>query len=216
MAKTKVYDTSGKSIGQTELPEEIFNAKINESLVAQAVRVYLGNQRRARAKAKTRGEVRGSTRKIYRQKGTGRARHGDKYAPIFVGGGKAHGPTGLENFALKLPRKMRRRALFSALTSKLKNKEVVVVDGLAKVKPKTKEMIKITQNLKLKTQNHNLKLKTSIILPEKLENVMRAARNIANLDLLQAGQLNAYRVLNGGRLLLMKESLKKMREVYLK
>lgn len=211
MAKTKVYDTSGKPIGQTELPEEIFNAKINESLIAQAVRVYLGNQRRARAKAKTRGEVRGSTRKIYRQKGTGRARHGDKYAPIFVGGGKAHGPTGLENFALKMPKKMRRQALFSALTSKLKNKEVMVIDGLAKVKPKTKEMIKILQSVGWRTKG-----KVSLVLPAGLENVMRAARNIANLDLLQAGQLNTYRVLNGGRLLLMKESLKVMKEVYLK
>lgn len=211
MAKIKVYDTSGKPIGQIELPEEIFNAKINESLMAQAVRVYLGNQRRARAKAKTRGEVRGSTRKIYRQKGTGRARHGDKYAPIFVGGGKAHGPTGLENFALKMPRKMRRQALFSALTSKLKNQEVMVIDGLAKVKPKTKAMIKILQSAGWRTKG-----KISLVLPASLDNVIRAARNIADLDLLQVGQLNTYRVFNGGRLLLMKESLKTMKEVYLK
>lgn len=214
MAKITVYDTSGKLIGQTELPEEIFGVKTNESLVAQAVRVYLSNQRHARAKAKTRGEVRGSTRKIYRQKGTGRARHGDKYAPIFVGGGKAHGPTGQENFRLKMPKKMRRQALFSALTSKLKNKEIMVVDGLAKIKPKTKEMIKIMKNLKLLPAGRQGR--ASVILPEKLDNIIRAARNIAHLDLLQAGQLNAYRVLDGGRLLLMKESLKKMKEVYLK
>lgn len=218
MGKIKVYNTSGKSVGQLQLAKEIFAVKINEPLMAQAVRVYLSNQRKARAKTKTRGEIQGSTRKIYRQKGTGRARHGDKYAPIFVGGGRAHGPTGQENYQLKMPKKMRRQALFSALTSKLKNKEIIVVDGLAKIKPKTKEMIKIIKNLKLqiKSANRRTKLKASIVLPGSLENVMRAGRNIPGLDLLQASQLNTYQVLNAGQLVLMKESVERIKEVYLK
>lgn len=207
MPKVNVYNTKGETTGKVTLPKEVFGAKINEQLMAQAVRVYLANQRRARAKTKARGEVIGSGRKIYRQKGTGRARHGDRYAPIFVGGGIAHGPRG-EVKRLKMPKKMKRLALFSALTSKLKAKNVIVMKGLEKIKPKTKEMAKIMQNLKLEG-------KMILILPEKIENVMRAARNIANLKLIQANLLNTYEVLNGGKLIFARDSIKKLKETFL-
>lgn len=207
MPKVNVYNTKGETTGKVSLPKEVFGAKINEQLMAQAVRVYLANQRRARAKTKTRGEVIGSGRKIYRQKGTGRARHGDRYAPIFVGGGIAHGPKG-EVKRLKMPKKMKRLALFSALTSKLKAKNVIVMEGLEKIKPKTKEMAKIMQNLKCKG-------KISLVLPEKIESVVRAARNIANLKLIQANLLNTYEVLNGGKLIFARDSIKKLKETFL-
>lgn len=207
MARIDVYNTKGKTTGKIQLPKEIFEAKINEQLMAQAVRVYQARQRKARAKTKKRGEVAGSGRKIYRQKGTGRARHGDRYAPIFVGGGIAHGPKG-ESKRLKMPKKTKRLALFSALTIKLKEKNIVVISGLAKIKPKTKEMVKVMKNLKLKG-------KILLVLPEKIENVIRAARNIAGVKITQTNRLNAYGVLNGGRLVFAKDSIKKLKETFL-
>lgn len=208
MPKINVYTITGKKSGQVTLPREIFAAKINGQLMAQAVRVYLSNQRKAHPKVKTRGEVAGSGRKIWRQKGTGRARHGDRYAPIFVGGGVAHGPTGRENYQLKMSRRMRQQALFSALTSKFKDGEIVVVQGLAKIEPKTKKMIKI-----LKTLGQDQKL--TIILPGIVENVTRAARNIKGVNLTKANLLNTYEVLNGGKLIFMKESVDKLKEIWI-
>jgi large subunit ribosomal protein L4 len=209
MPKVNVLSIQGKKIGTVELPKEIFSVKINEDLMAQAVRVYLSNQRKSGAKTKKRSEIRGSRRKIWRQKGTGRARHGDRYAPIFVGGGVAHGPTGQENWKRKLTKKMRRSALFSALTSKLKADEVLVVKGLEKVEPKTKKMAQVLKKLVQKK-------KLTLILPEKTESVIRGARNIEGVNLAQARLLNTYGVLNGGTLVLMKESIDKLKEVYLK
>jgi len=142
MSKIDLLAINGQKVGSLDLPKEIFEVKINEPLMAQAVRVHLANQRRAKPKVKNRSEIRGSRRKIWRQKGTGRARHGDRYAPIFVGGGRAHGPTGQENHQLKLTKKMKRRALFAALSLKLKQGEVVAVKDLAKIEPKTRQVIK--------------------------------------------------------------------------
>lgn len=208
MPKINIYNITGKKSGQVTLPRKIFAAKINGQLMAQAVRVYLSNQRKAHPKVKTRGEVAGSGRKIWRQKGTGRARHGDRYAPIFVGGGVAHGPTGRENYQLKMSRRMRQQALFSALTSKFKDGEIVIVQGLAKIEPKTKKMIKI-----LKTLGQDQKL--TIILPGIVENVTRAARNVKRVNLTKANLLNTYEVLNGGKLIFMKESIDKLKEIWI-
>lgn len=210
MPKVDLYTKTGRKSGQISLPKEIFAASINEQLMAQAVRVYLANQRKSGAKTKTRGEVKGSRRKIWRQKGTGRARHGDKYAPIFVGGGRAHGPTGKENYKLKMSKKMKRKALFSALTSKLKDKELIVVKDLVKAEPKTKEMAKIMASLPLKN-----KKKILLVLPEVLDNVIRAGRNLVDVDLAQANQLNSYQILNHDQLVFMKESVEKLKKVFL-
>ena len=209
------------------LPKEIFDAKVNEILMAQAIKVYLSNQRQAPAKSKRRGEITASGRKIYKQKGTGRARHGDRKAPIFVKGAKAHGPTGEQNYKLKLNKKMKKRALFSALTSKLKDKEIIIVSGLEKIEPKTKAITKIISNIKnqisktpiRQTQGRhikNKKIKMTIVLPEIIENVIRAGRNIPNMNLRQAKQLNTYKVLNGGQLIFMKESIGVLKETFLK
>lgn len=211
MPKADLYTITGRKSGQLSLPKEIFGAPINEQLMAQAVRVYLSNQRKAKAKTKTRAEVRGSRIKIWRQKGTGRARHGDKYAPIFVGGGRAHGPTGKENYKLKMSQIMKKKALFSALTSKLKEKEVIAVKGLAKVEPKAKAMAKTIASLPLKD-----KKKILLVLPSILDNVIRAGRNLAGLELTQANQLNTYQVLNHDQLVLMEESIEKLKETFTK
>lgn len=216
MSKAELYTITGRKLGQLSLPKEIFTAPINAQLITQSVRVYLANQRKAKAKAKTRGEVSGSRRKIWRQKGTGRARHGDRFAPIFVGGGRAHGPTGEENYQLKMSKTMGRKALFSALTSKLKDKEVIVIKGLAKIEPKTKVLVKIIDSLSLKKKDKKSKTKILLILPSVLDNINRAARNLAGTDLALANQLNTYQVLNYDYLVFTEESIDKLKEIYLR
>jgi len=209
MARIDVYDTSGQKTGQAALPDKVFGAKINRPLMAQAVRVYLSNQRRATAKTKDRGEVTGSRRKIWRQKGTGRARHGDRYAPIFVGGGVAHGPDGTQNFKRRLPQKMKRAALFSALTNRFKDKAIMVVTGLGKIKPKTKQMAKIIGNLQLGNST------ILLVLPEKMVNVTRAGRNLPSLKLISVDSLNTYQVLKPVKIVLMKEAISKIKEKWI-
>jgi len=208
MPKVDLYTLSGTKSGQMELPKEIFAVKINEPLMVQAVRVYLSNQRKAQAKVKSRGEIARTTAKWFRQKGTGRARHGARSAPIFVGGGVAHGPTGEQNYQLKLPKKMKKQALFSALSSKFKTNEVLVIKDLEKIEPKTKKMKTILEKLAKDS-------KATIILSKKLENVSRAARNLKRVNLSQANQLNPYEVLNGGKLIFMKEAVEKLKEKWI-
>ncbi|MBL7150587.1 50S ribosomal protein L4 [Candidatus Microgenomates bacterium] len=222
MPRIDIYNIKEEKTGKIQLPEEFFGAVVNKQLMAQAIRIYLANQRKARAKTKTRGQVTGSGIKIYRQKGTGRARHGDRYAPIFVGGGVTHGPRGIKNRRLKMSKKMRRKAFFSALTSKFKEKKIVVIKDLEKINPKTKKMAKVLDKIinrkpaTLKTQKKKKTQKILLILPNVLENVMRAGRNIPSLKTIQAKQLNTYEVLNGGLLVFMKSSIKTLKETFSK
>ena len=219
MPKVDLYTINGTKSGQIDLPKEIFAAKINEPLMTQAVRVYLSNQRQALARAQTRSEVNRTKAKWFRQKGTGHARHGARSAPIFVGGGKAHGPTGEQNYCLKMSKAMKKKALFSALSAKLKDKEIIIVKGMEKVEPKTKKMSKIIENLKIsrgaRSGSARKNSKLTLILPQKLDNVTRAARNIPKVNLIQAALLNTYEVLNGGKLIFMKESIDKLKQTFL-
>ncbi len=207
-----VFDTKGKVVETLQLPKEIFDSKVNTKLIAQAVRVYLANQRRGTVSTKTRGEVRGSTRKIYRQKGTGRARHGGIRAPIFVHGGLAFGPKP-RDYSLKMPQKARRAALFSALTSKLKNQEVRVVSGLEKLEPKTKDMVEVLTKLELNGKKKNILL---IVSGVDRQNIARAARNIEGIVFTPANLLNTYDVLEHKMLLFMKEAIPVLQETFLK
>lgn len=210
MIYAEVITLSGTKKQKISLPAKIFGAKPNPVLLAQAVRVFLSNQRKARAKAKTRAEVSRTKAKWFRQKGTGRARHGARSAPIFVGGGKAHGPTGLENYQMVLPKNMRRAALISALSSKASDKEIIVVEGLEKAK-KTKEIAKILEKIAI-----GKKKKFLLVLPEKLENVTRVARNILNLKIIQAKSLNTYEVLKAGKILMARDGIKILEEQWRK
>lgn len=205
-----VYGVDGKSSGTIALPEEIFGAQINTPLMNQAVRVYLANQRSGTHRTKSRGEVDGSTRKIYRQKGTGRARHGGIRAPIFVGGGVAHGPK-QRDYSLSLPKKMRRLALFSALTYKLQNDAIRVMSGLDALEPKTRVFAKT-----LGTVDESKKKKVLLILAGKTENVEKAARNIEGVTYCSASQLNTYDVLNTRTILIAKEALETMKNTFVK
>lgn len=207
--KTDVFDISGKVVSSAELPPELFGARVSKQLMAQAVRVYLTNQRRGTVSTKTRGEVEGSTRKIYRQKGTGRARHGGITAPIFVGGGIALGPKPRE-FNLSMPQKMRRAALSSALTAKFNDGQVKVVDGLEKIEPKTKNFVDALRKLSLDEK----KKKVLLVLPAKTEALQKAARNVEGVNFIMANQLNTYDVLNNKTILLLKPAIETLNKTF--
>lgn len=200
-----VYDVKGKSTETMSLPKEIFGMKVNRILMAQAVRIYLANQRQGNASTKTRGEVTGSTRKIYQQKGTGRARHGGIRAPIFVHGGIAHGPK-LQDHSLKLPRKMKRAALGSALSAQMQDNNIKVIQELGSIEAKTKTMVKLLHSIGIKNE------KVLLILPGNVENVYKAARNIPNVSVTASDRLNTYEVLNNPTLLFMLEAIESLQK----
>lgn len=204
-----VFNIKGKVIGKIQLPKEVFDVKASPKLIAQAVRVYLANKRGVgTATTKTRGEVRGSTRKIYRQKHTGRARHGAIRAPIFVGGGIVFGPK-TRDYSLSLPNTMKKKALSSALTAKLKEEAIKVIDGLEKITPKTKNFSDVIAWV---TPENNKK--TLLVLPKNIENVKRAARNIQNITILYADFLNAYDIVKADTLLFTKSAIEGLAKRY--
>lgn len=196
-----LYTLEGKEGGLLELPEEIFRAKVNKALLLQAVRVYSGNLKAHFAHTKTRSEVRGSSRKIRAQKGTGGARHGSIRAPIFVGGGVAQGPK-FRKVVLDLPQKMKTAALKSALSSKLQAGEVIGVGGLEAASGKTKQMQVLMNSL---TKNNLL-----LVLGDKNEKVIRSVRNLPRMKVLDAAQLNALEVIKHHAVALTKEAVSKL------
>lgn len=198
-----VYSLAGRVAGKLSLPKEVFGVKVNEKLLTQAVRVYMTNQKNLTASTKTRGEVRGSTAKIYRQKGTGRARHGAIRAPIFVGGGIVFGPKP-RKVRLDLPKKMKKAALLSALSDKMVNKGILGVSGLEKATGKTQEIVKLLK--KVSTDS------ALIVTGEKQGNVVRAVRNIPGVNVLPAGLVNAYQVLKHDFLLITKEAVERLKK----
>jgi large subunit ribosomal protein L4 len=208
-----VYDVKGKVAGHVELPPQIFNAKINNSLMSQAVRVYLANQRQGTSKTQDRGEVNATTKKIWQQKGTGRARHGSKRAPIFVGGGRVFGPTP-RDLSLSISKKMKTLALFSALSSKLKDGEIKIIKGLEAIAPKTKLVAEVFKNLEIKRAS-----KVLLVMPKagkESENVYRASRNIEGVEILSANSLNTYKVLDNTLVLLMRDSIDSLKDIFIK
>ena len=197
-----IYNIEGKEQKTIELPKEVFSVSANPNLLAQAVRVYLVNQRQGNVKVKTRGEVIGSTRKIYRQKGTGKARHGAIKAPIFVGGGVAHGPK-QKDYTLKFNKKEKKIALFAALSKKLKEKKIFGLEDKAlTIKPKTKIFVNFLQNLKLLDKN-NL-----IILPKmEKSNLILAMKNISRISFIDVDSLNPYLLLKNNNLIFIEKAL---------
>lgn len=206
--QTAVYDLKGTVVGKIKLNNSIFGVEVSPALLAQTVRVYLANQRSGTHQAKTRGEVIGSTRKIYRQKGTGRARHGSRKAPIFVGGGVAHGPR-VRDYSLSLPKLMRKKALLGALSQQYQSANLLVVDGLKSLAIKTKELNLVLKNLKLAD---DLKKTGRILLITDLndKNLYLSGRNIENLTIRDVKNINTYEVLRSQKLVFMKESLAKL------
>ncbi len=206
--KVKVYDINAKEIDQITLPSSIFSAKISNDLITKSVRAYLGNQRKAQAKAKNRAEVSGTTKKIWAQKGTGRARHGSTKAPIFVGGGVAHGPRGLQNYKIKLNKKEKTLAVKSILSKFAANKGIIVVDGINKIQPKTKIAQKLITNLKEGNKDLGKSKNIALITTETLINVKRAFGNLPEVNLLNLKSLNTYKLSRQNYLIFSKKAVK--------
>lgn len=198
-----VYDMAGKEVSSVELPASIFEAKINRGLMHQALVRQLANARRGTHKAKGRSEINRTTAKAYRQKGTGRARHGSRRAPIFVGGGVAHGPRP-RSYEKDMPRKMRRAALRSALSVKASNGDVVVLEGLEMDVPKTKEMVALVSRVVDASSS------TLVLLPERDEAVEKSARNVPYIKTLHAKYLNIRDLLGHDKLVMTLAALEEI------
>ncbi len=207
--KTIIYDQQGKKIGQTLLPKEIFEVKVNPDLVHQVVVSQTANQRRVIAQTKGRAEIRGGGKKPWRQKGTGRARAGSIRSPLWRGGGITFGPTKERVFKKKIPKKMRRKALFMILSAKAKSNLLILLDKLKLELPKTNAIVQTFKKLDIKGS-------CLIVLPEVNKNTILAARNLPNVKTIEARNLNCLDLLFSKYLIMPKEAIKTIKETFIK
>ena len=205
MANVTVYNMEGNEVGTMELNDAVFGVEINEHLVHLAVVRQLANNRQGTQKAKTRSEVRGGGRKPWRQKGTGHARQGSIRAPQWTGGGVVFAPVP-RDYEVKMNKKERRAALKSALTSKVQDNKLVVVDSLALAEVKTKEMQKVLTNLKAE--------KALVITADNDQNVVLSARNIADVQTATVNTMNVYDVMKHNTVVVTKDAVASIEEVY--
>lgn len=206
MPKVKVYNMSGEEVEEIELNEGIFGVEINNHVVYEVVKNQLANKRQGTQSVKTRAEVRGGGRKPWRQKGTGRARQGSIRAPHFTGGGVSFAPKP-RDYSYKVPKKVRRLALKSVLTSKVETGEIIVIDRIDLEGPKTKEMANFLANIKADK-------KALIVMDEKNMNVIKSANNIPNVTTTLVNTLNVYDILKHNSFIITKDAVKKVEEVY--
>lgn len=214
--RTDIYNIKGEKVGAAELPEVFFGAPWRPALVKQVYDGEMANTRRPWAHTKTRGEVRGGGRKPWRQKGTGRARHGSIRSPLWVGGGVAHGPRKERSYEVKINKKMRRGALTSLLSRKLKDKEVVVLDNFALPRPKTKEAFNVFKNLRNSAEIYKIGEKggRALLALPKTEAPKRATRNLPYVSYIEPRNLNVMELLRNKYLVLDKSSIKELEKTY--
>ncbi len=206
MAKVTMLNMAGDETGEIELNDAIFGITPNENAVHEVVKNYLANQRQGTQSAKTRGEVRGGGRKPFRQKGTGRHRQGSSTDPSQIGGGIVFAPKP-RDYRYTLPKKLRRLAMKSALSSKVADQEIIVLDELKFDAPKTKEMVKLLANIKAAK-------KALIVTAEKDENVIRSAANIPGVSTSMVGAMNVYEIVNHDSFIVTQDAIRKIEEVY--
>lgn len=206
MPKMDVYDVEGKKVSTVDLNEEIFGIEPNEAVVHSVLVNFLANQRQGTQSTKTRAEVRGGGRKPWRQKGTGRARQGSIRAVQWIGGGVAFAPKP-RSYRYTLPKKVRRLAMKSALTSKVQANEMIVLDALTMDAPKTKEFATILNNV-------NAAKKALVVMAEKNENVIKSAANIPNVETALVNTINVYDILKYDSFIITTDAVKKVEEVY--
>ncbi len=197
--RVSVLNVTGREIGTVDLPASVFEAKVNRDLMHQALVRQMANARRGTHNTKTRAEVNRTTAKWYRQKGTGRARHGSKKAPIFVGGGVAHGPKP-RSYRKDMTRKMRRAAIRSALSAKVANGDIVFLDELVVDIPKTKTIVNTLSNL---TSGES----TLLLIANADENIEKSTRNIADVKALRANYLNIRDLLGYHKIVMSLDAL---------
>ena len=207
MPKVEVLNIKGENVGEIELNETLFAADIAETAVYDAVKSRLANKRQGTQSAKTRAEVRGGGRKPFRQKGTGRARQGSIRAPHYTGGGIVFAPKP-RDYSYKIPKKMRRKALYSVLTSKVNDNELVVLDELKLDSYKTKEANEILKNI-------NADNKAYVVIAENDDKVYRSFRNIEGCNVEKANLINVYDLLRHDKLVVTKDAIAKLEEVFI-
>lgn len=201
MLKVTVYKQNGKASGEIELNPQVFGARVNKRLLDLVLTAYAANQRRGTHDTKERGEVRGGGKKPWRQKGTGRARHGSRRSPIWRGGGTTFGPRP-RDYSVKLSEQIRRQALISALSDKTKSARVTILDGLHLSAPKTKELVEVIHALKLDGKRNLL------VVDGMDENLKRASRNLKELCAIQpARDVSAYHVARRASLVIERQAL---------
>ena len=205
MANVSVYNMEGNVVGTMELNDAVFGVEVKEHLVHQAVVQQLANNRQGTQKAKTRSEVSGGGRKPWRQKGTGHARQGSTRAPQWTGGGVVFAPVP-RDYSFKMNKKEKRAALKSVLTSKVQSENLIVLDELKLDTIKTKDMVKVLGNLKAE--------KALVVMGETDKNVVMSAKNIPGVDTTSTSTINVYDVLKHTTLVLTKEAVAKIEEVY--
>lgn len=207
--KVLIYNQKGEEIGNTLLPKEIFEVKINSDLIHQVAISQMANQRKVIAHTKDRSEVRGGGRKPWRQKGTGRARHGSRRSPIWKGGGVTFGPTKDRVFDKKINKKMRRKALLMVLSAKAKNNLLLLLDKFDLNQAKTKLMAEVLKKLPIKGS-------VLIALPKIEKNIILAARNIPRVKTIEARNLNPLDLLSFKYLIISKEAIKAVKDAFIK
>ncbi|MCM1044093.1 MAG: 50S ribosomal protein L4 [Candidatus Gastranaerophilales bacterium] len=205
MANVAVYNMEGKEVGTIELSDAVFGAKINEHLVHMSVVQHLANKRQGTQKAKTRSEVSGGGRKPWRQKGTGHARQGSTRSPQWKGGGVVFAPTP-RDYSFKLNRKEKRAALKSALTNKVQENNLLVLDELKFDEIKTKNFVNVMKNLNVE--------KGLVVIADNDQNVVMSARNMADVNTIPVNTINVYDIMKAKKLVLTKDAVAKIEEVY--
>ncbi len=203
MPTVKVRNLKNEEVGEIELPDAVFGVELNEALIYAAVRNFLANQRAGTVATKTRGNVSGSGRKLWRQKGTGRARVGSIRSPLWKGGGNVHGPQP-RDWSYTLPKKMRRGALRSALSERLREGNLIVVDGFSLDQPKTKEFVRAIAALGLDAS------KTLVVDSAENRNLVLAARNVERVKLVESAEVNIYDVLYHEKLLISRAAVEEL------
>ena len=206
MPKLNVLNIQGQNVGEIELSDAVFGVEVNEHVLYEVVKNQLANKRQGTHSAKTRAEVRGGGRKPWRQKGTGRARQGSIRAVQWIGGGVAFAPKP-RSYRYTLPKKVRRLAMKSALTSKVQANEMIVLDALTMDAPKTKEFATILNNV-------NAAKKALVVMAEKNENVIKSAANIPNVETALVNTINVYDILKYDSFIITTDAVKKVEEVY--
>ena len=208
MPKIKVYNLKGEVVREEQLDSKFFEVVVKPVVVQQVVEAQLANSRQILAHTKGRSEVRGGGRKPWRQKGTGRARHGSIRSPLWRGGGVTFGPTKERNFSKGINKKMKTKALQMVLTDKAKNQKIILIDELKLAEAKTKKLVEILNNLPLKGKS------TLITLPKKDELIIKSANNLPKVDTLPLTSLNVYDLLRFEYLLMPASGVKKIIEIY--
>ena len=196
--ESKVYNQQGKEVGKVKLPEKVFGAPLRSNLVHQVVVSMMGNKRSNTAHAKMRGEVSGTGRKPWKQKGTGRARHGSRRSPIWVGGGVAHGPRNERDYSRKINKKMKTQALYSVLSQKMKDGEVMFVDNINFDKPQTKQAKNVVVTMSKIPELGGLERRKNaaiIALAKRDEVIEKSFRNFGNMEVEQVRNLNPLDIL---------------------